>query len=542
MERHQSFEGNLPPRPCLAQQSTIDTLQANQWTFHNNQSWTGFPPQITPHDNFYGYNGYSNHNYIAAPSPHSTLNGPVPLMDHTTAQPPATQLAPTQLGLSPSSQPQNIGFNPSFGVAFGGNVMNGNVFPSYIACEPVHPPYGNIARLPTQSHQDASVPYSSPQQQGETTISAGTWISDQLQSIITKSNVPVDQNTRGLHIGTPVPGKTSSCPRAPKSSRPATGKKSSLRGLPAKDMVGVDLVKMGTKRKRSGSTAGPRAKKRQTPIRPVQSPLDSSHETKVEQNNEDGEQSIPPIQPVQSPLNSSHETRVEQSSATIQYNEGSEQSIPLIQPVKSPLDSSHETEVEQPSPTIQNNEDSKQSIPAENNPPAPSEGLEYELSLLIREFIDADNQRLEEEARQRKEKEEEEEARLAEAIQLASEQPRHAAESCANLRLPGCEYRAQAIFVGSPGPEWFLKKGEPSIKKRLAVYAVARQDGNGVEFKLVKIDSPPREVEHGAEIQFSDIRLNGHFSDMNEGQVRRWSQYLLAAVPGIDDTVTMWTK
>ncbi|KAI0906278.1 hypothetical protein F4823DRAFT_565928 [Ustulina deusta] len=173
--------------------------------------------------------------------------------------------------------------------------------------------------------------------------------------------------------------------------------------------------------------------------------------------------------------------------------------------------------------------------------PVPYESLDYGLDA-IKEYLELEEKREAEEAQQKQQREEEKAQQLTQAPEWVGDPSRYPAECYEDLRLPGCEFRAQAICVGLPGPEWFRKYGENRAYGRLVVYAVRQPGNDEVEFKLVEPGPSVQEVMQGPEIQFGDIRLNANFSDMNEEQVTRWSRYLLAAVPGIDDTTTMWAR
>ncbi|KAI0449401.1 hypothetical protein F5B21DRAFT_520270 [Xylaria acuta] len=133
------------------------------------------------------------------------------------------------------------------------------------------------------------------------------------------------------------------------------------------------------------------------------------------------------------------------------------------------------------------------------------------------------------------------EKKRAEAFEWPGDPSEYPAECFANMRLPGCEFRAHAICIGSPRPGLPRDQYKVPPKGRLLVYAV-RQGSDGVEFKLVEPQSTPEEVMQASEIQFKNINLNVNFSDMDELKVIRWSRYLLDAVPGRNDSVTMWSK
>ncbi|KAI8944896.1 hypothetical protein F4801DRAFT_584965 [Xylaria longipes] len=133
------------------------------------------------------------------------------------------------------------------------------------------------------------------------------------------------------------------------------------------------------------------------------------------------------------------------------------------------------------------------------------------------------------------------EKKRAEAFEWPGDESELPAECFANMRLPGCEYRAHAICVGSPQPGLPRNRYKVPEKGRLVVYAV-RRGSDGVEFKLVVPHSNPEEVTQASEIHFNHIKLNVNFSDMDEPRVIRWVRYLLDAVPGNNDSVTMWSN
>ncbi|KAI0554806.1 hypothetical protein F4679DRAFT_237329 [Xylaria curta] len=144
-------------------------------------------------------------------------------------------------------------------------------------------------------------------------------------------------------------------------------------------------------------------------------------------------------------------------------------------------------------------------------------------------------------AQQREKEREEAENQRAKAFEWPGDPSEYPAECFANMRLPGCEFRAHAICVGVPRPGLSLNKYNVYPKRRLVVYAV-RQGSDLVEFKIVEPHSTPEQVMQASRIRFKDIKLNTDFSDMDETRVIRWSRYLLNAVPGQNDSVTMWSK
>ncbi|KAI3325436.1 hypothetical protein HD806DRAFT_552731 [Xylariaceae sp. AK1471] len=115
------------------------------------------------------------------------------------------------------------------------------------------------------------------------------------------------------------------------------------------------------------------------------------------------------------------------------------------------------------------------------------------------------------------------------------------AECYEDLQLPGCQFRRRAICVGRPRDEWFRQRGQAKREGRVVVYAVPRPDKNGVEFRLKEVGSSVEEVEQNETVGFRDIELNSKFSGMDEHMVVRWSGTLLAEVPGMNNSMTMWS-
>ncbi|KAI1742346.1 hypothetical protein F4680DRAFT_463861 [Xylaria scruposa] len=142
---------------------------------------------------------------------------------------------------------------------------------------------------------------------------------------------------------------------------------------------------------------------------------------------------------------------------------------------------------------------------------------------------------------QREKEREEAENQRAKAFEWPGDPSEYPAECFASIRLPGCEFRAHAICIGAPRPGLPLNKYNVYPKRRMVVYAV-RQGSDGVEFKIVEPHSTPEQVMQASRIPFRDIKLNTDFSDMDEARVIRWSRYLLNAVPGQNDSVTMWSN
>ncbi|KAI0104673.1 hypothetical protein GGR51DRAFT_572594 [Nemania sp. FL0031] len=114
------------------------------------------------------------------------------------------------------------------------------------------------------------------------------------------------------------------------------------------------------------------------------------------------------------------------------------------------------------------------------------------------------------------------------------------AESLNLIRPPGCQFRAAAVCIGGWSRYEKNDRGGKT-RKRWIVYGVRRAGANGgIEFKRVAPGSSVEEILRGKEIDLSDVQLNKDFDYMNHQQIKRWVGYLLSAVPGINDSVTMW--
>lgn len=160
----------------------------------------------------------------------------------------------------------------------------------------------------------------------------------------------------------------------------------------------------------------------------------------------------------------------------------------------------------------------------------------------VLDFVKKANQQEAEAKRAQEEKKrEEEEQRQAQSFEWPGDPGEWPAEALAHIRLPGCEFRAHAICVGWPRRDLPRENYKVPLTGRLAVYAVRRGESD-VEFKVVMPHSTPDEVTRASEIQFSDIILNVNFRGMDRPRVRQWTRYLLEAVPGQNDTVTMWSR
>ncbi|KAI8626237.1 hypothetical protein F5Y19DRAFT_230272 [Xylariaceae sp. FL1651] len=159
----------------------------------------------------------------------------------------------------------------------------------------------------------------------------------------------------------------------------------------------------------------------------------------------------------------------------------------------------------------------------------------------IREVIKSNNQ--ETEAKQNQQMEEQKEfAGRTRGIEWPGDPSRYPAECYEDLRLPGCEYRPQAICVGTLRHEWYQDQDQGQLNGSLVVYAVRPDENDVIEFRLAQPGSSLAEVRQNKGVQFRDIKLNGHFVGMDEEQVTRWTRFLLAAVPGTNDSMMMWSK
>ncbi|KAI0870188.1 hypothetical protein GGS24DRAFT_511065 [Hypoxylon argillaceum] len=118
-------------------------------------------------------------------------------------------------------------------------------------------------------------------------------------------------------------------------------------------------------------------------------------------------------------------------------------------------------------------------------------------------------------------------------------------ESCDIIRLPGCQFRAQGICVGTPSPRYMVTRPAAGIRRfrHPVVYGVRGSGaaaGGGVVFRAVGPGCTVEEIMSGTEIELADVVLNDDFADMRPDRVVRWVAYLLAAVPGFDDATTRW--
>ncbi|KAI1421217.1 hypothetical protein F5Y12DRAFT_790201 [Xylaria sp. FL1777] len=515
MKRQQSFQGGVPKRPCLGQQFAIQPQgnqpHAGQWSSNNTHLQSYAPEQLTPQPYYYNnsysynYNNYNNNNNNITGLPsNNTLNGYGSQMDFNRVQSPLTQLAPqklapqqlalqqlvpqqlapaqlapAQLAPPPSLPPHFTGFNTSSDMTFKGDSINGNVFPSHTVGLSNYPLHINNT---TQGQKNASVSYpvSKPLDQIDTYQRFGEPQPSQHVTKTTRMHFPI--NTTGPQIEWNIPSQAPFQLPESYGTRPCAPslarKRSNVKSV---DTFGLDMVKIGQARSRKSSKSS---------VVEIKNPSTPSPATEKPSN------PIPEIQMLSDPISSRNGEQP-----------------PLI------------------------------FLDTELNSLSPDDSLEIGFDT-IKAYLALEEQSEAEEARQKKVREEEEEAKrlaLAQAAEWVGSPSEYPAECYENLRLPGCEFRAHSICVGLPGREWFMKQGGGKIKGPLVVYAVGRQDSDGVEFKLVKSGCSVEEVMRGPEIQFSDVQLNANFSDMTESQVTRWSRYLLAAVPGVHDTMTKWT-
>lgn len=117
---------------------------------------------------------------------------------------------------------------------------------------------------------------------------------------------------------------------------------------------------------------------------------------------------------------------------------------------------------------------------------------------------------------------------------------RYPVECYEDLQLPVCPFQRRVIFVGRPVAAWFRQRRRNT--GRVVVYAVPRRGGRGkgVEFRVRDLLSDGQGIERCEMISFENILLNERFEGMEERVVLRWTGNLLAEVPGLDDSTTMW--
>ncbi|KAI0814044.1 hypothetical protein GGR55DRAFT_701782 [Xylaria sp. FL0064] len=567
MDRQQFFQGETPKRPRLSRPLPT-AVQGNQPQVghgsSNNPELQGYIPR------YYNYNNpsHSSNNNVAALPPNNVINSygapmmfPQAQLSPTLPMPTSTQPAPAQLVPEPSFQLQHTEYNT---ITQGGSPVTGNIFPSHSAHTSNQQFQMNIT---AQGQQDASRDYSFTQLSEQLYTSQQPWTSHQSH--------PAGNNTVRLPFArnAPQPQQAWNIPRQapfpiPESYgtepyRPAIGRKRAA----TEDAVGVDMVQLGRPKRRkvskprsktkAASTAVrgtkntpipiPKAMTTSTPVpetRTTPIPIPDSKATPTFVSNIQGAPTpgpepaldFAPTPDTETITTPSLSSEVEAIIRILDFEPTSypepEKSPYPTPTTEKPLGPSSEVEV-QPAGI---------GLETEARCPGAYDHLDYNLGA-IKDFITYDEKHQAEEARQQKEKEEELACISQVTAQWAAGDPsQYPAECYENLRLPGCEYRAQAICVGTPSFEWFLKQDEVYAGGPLVIYAMARLDGDGVEFKLVKPGSSIKEVMESAEVQFSDIWLDENFSDMSEKQITRWTRYLLAAVPGVNDTITMWTR
>ncbi|KAI0429898.1 hypothetical protein F5Y09DRAFT_356513 [Xylaria sp. FL1042] len=576
MKRQQSLQGAFPKRPGLVRPSPI-AAQGNQPQVDQGPSNNPQPQSYAP-KYYYNYRTYGNNNIVAFPLS-DTLNGygsPImypqsPILPTSTQQTPA-QFAPAQLAPAPSFPPQLTEFNNT--ITQGGSSINSNIFPSHPTQTSNYPFQMNIT---AQSQQNVNLAYRSTQLPEQVYANHQAWESHQTQPVVNNTirmpfakNTPNPQGEWSVHGKAPFPIPES---YGTEPYLPVVGHKRSA----PEDVMGVDMVKLGEPKRKKVSKPRPKTKIASTPVpdiknTPTPIPEAETASTLVHKTRSITPVSIPDstVTPTLVPETKTTPTLVPEIEAMPtpgpESTPGFELTVDpktLTTPIFMPENEVMSTlgfeltsypETEKPSDLICAIEKPLDLGPKVQEQPVvidleveavgrlgPYDYLDHDLGA-IKEFIVLEEERQAEEARQQKEREEEEAARLAEvAAQWVGDPCQYPAECHGNLRLPGCEYRAQAICVGTPGLEWFGKQDGTQAKGPLIVYAVAGPGGDGVEFKLVKAGCSVKEIMESTEVQFSDIWLNENFSDMDEKQVTRWSRYLLAAVPGVNDTITMWT-
>ncbi len=497
-----SSQGSLPKRHCQAQQFAMETQgnqpQTSQWPSNNMHPQSYIPQQ--PAQRYCYYSNNIVNNVISVP-PNNAFDGYGSLTQFTTAQPAPIQPAPTQLvraqlGRAQVPPPQFTAFNMNLEMTLGGGCINSNTFPHHVTHGSSYPFHMNIA---TQSQQSVNVSSQVPQPPALLDLYQRAWESQPIPPVVDSIRTPLAINTAPRPPpGWNIPRKEPFLIPATYAPRPrvARKKRSAL-----EDKVGLDLVKIAQSKSMKSSKPHIKTANPPTPI----------PEIEMASNTSPGNQESPSLA---SPEVCSEDPIPISSSSQVQH----------------PMGSGGKPQYKTNQPQIGASD------------PVPYESLDYGLDA-IKEYLALEEKREAEEAQQKQQREEEEKAQqLTQAPEWVGDPSRYPAECYEDLRLPGCEFRAQAICVGLPGPEWFRKYGENRAYGRLVVYAVRQPGSDEVEFKLVEPGPSVQEVMQGPEIQFGDIRLNANFSDMNEEQVTRWSRYLLAAVPGIDDTTTMWAR
>ncbi|KAK5625173.1 hypothetical protein RRF57_000889 [Xylaria bambusicola] len=498
MKRQQHFQGAPSKRHCPASPYNGEA-QGNwplysQWSPNNAQIQTCDPSQITKNNSSYD-NSTANIGSIPQFAPNSTPNGYCSPMTFTTAQLVPME-APKQLTPASFLTPQFTGYNngPTTGVAYEGYVNSFHYAPSH-SCPTSTTP---------QIQQNRNVAY----QRSQHGLSQQSWESQQYVPDTPSVRLPFAMNREsGQQIGCNIP-RTAPFPIPPEyQPRPYMLFNRPNRPAP-KDVMGLDMANYSKPQKKrrvpKSRTTEPR-----TPITELNKPP-------------------LPTPPITDPPTVKPPT-------------------PTPTPIR---------EVEKPTnstPTAEQ-QDSTNVPETEFTCAFTAVGLDDDLDFglgAVREFLEAENKRQEEEKRkadeeqQKKEKETEEEARkFREMIQSASYQPQYPKAASVNPISPEPQSRDKdkVIRLGTPTPKWFKKNGAAQFEGPLVAYAVPQPDGEGVGFKVVKANSSILEIMQAPEISYREIQVGGNFSGMTERAVTRWCHYLLKIAPGVDDAMIVWAK
>ncbi|KAI1757594.1 hypothetical protein F4782DRAFT_546713 [Xylaria castorea] len=529
MKRQLSNQGDvLPKKHCPTRQFASQTQgllpcvnQTNQYLYDKNKAYGDLSEQPAQksyyhnnnnYSNPYGYyyNSNSNYNYtnITSNDAGSQNNGLLqenniangwnkpmqynplqfPLAEHVSAQFAPVQCAPADFTSAPFTSAQfapakPIDFNMTLGV-------NSTKNDSPISYHTRAPDLVSERVFPIQDPWNAGVLRSSPQQPNQSVVNGQlSWPGSNQPGIgmtavsvnanMTQNGPDGRNNTSGVsfHLST-FGALGTQVPKPPKKRRRPT-----KREEPQGNNDAVDLVMMTTRTPKLSTLSSP-TPRLSIPKLPTQELLTPSPVIKA------------PLAPVNQSIESS------------QLPDAKEPQGDIAKPCKAP---------------------------------------DYEDTLedgigAIKEHLELLAQQETEDKRRQEEKEREEaEKKRTEEFKWPGNPSEYPAECFANIRLLGCEFRAHAIYIGSPRPGLLRDQYNVPPKGWLAVYAV-RRGSDGVEFKLVKPHSTPEEVLQASEIQFNDIKLSDDFSDMNEPKVKQFSRYLLDAVPGRNDSRTMWSK
>ncbi|KAI0516979.1 hypothetical protein F5B22DRAFT_646327 [Xylaria bambusicola] len=148
-----------------------------------------------------------------------------------------------------------------------------------------------------------------------------------------------------------------------------------------------------------------------------------------------------------------------------------------------------------------------------------------------------ENRKVEEERQNKGKGAEEKAQRFREMTQSASYQFQDPKASSVNPALPEVQVQEKVNLAlpKSQAPEKTRNEG-------LVAYAVRPPNDEGIVFKVVEANCSIQEIAQGLESPIRDIKLNDTFSGMNEKAVKRWCNYLLGTVPGVDDEVIVWAK